>query len=292
MLEKYGKCLYDEPMSNHTTYKVGGKAKTIIYPNSINHLVELLKYLKSNNENYRILGKGSNLIFSSKYYDGVLINLELLNNYKIDGNKVTSEAGVSIVKLALETAKNNLSGLEFASGIPGTIGGGVYMNAGAYNSDFSNIIKEVKYLDENFNIKTISNKDCNFEYRDSIFKKNKNMIILETTMELESKPYEEINEIIKTRREKRVASQPLEYPSAGSVFRNPEEAPAGKLIEDLGFKGYQIGGAKVSEKHANFIINAGDATGEDIKELIDYIKKKVKEEYNIDLHLEQEEVNF
>ena len=292
MLEKYGKCLYDEPMSNHTTYKVGGKAKTIIYPNSINHLVELLKYLKSNNENYRILGKGSNLIFSSKYYDGVLINLELLNNYKIDGNKVTSEAGVSIVKLALETAKNNLSGLEFASGIPGTIGGGVYMNAGAYNSDFSNIIKEVKYLDENFNIKTISNKDCNFEYRDSIFKKNKNMIILETTMELESKPYEEINEIIKTRREKRVASQPLEYPSAGSVFRNPEEAPAGKLIEDLGFKGYQIGGAKVSEKHANFIINAGDATGEDIKELIDYIKNKVKEEYNIDLHLEQEEVNF
>lgn len=292
MFDRFGKCLYDELISKHTTYKVGGKAKAIVYPDSVDNLIKLLKELKSLNENYKIIGKGSNLIFSSKDYDGVLINLEELKTFKIDGNIVTAEAGVSTVKIALETAKNNLSGLEFASGIPGTIGGGVFMNAGAYNSDFSNIIKEVKYLDQDFNIKVIQNKDMKFSYRDSIFKEKKDMIIIEATMELNPKPYSEINEIILSRREKRIATQPLEYPSAGSVFRNPELAPAGKLIEDIGLKGYQIGGAKISEKHANFIINDGDATGEDIKALIDYIKEKVKNEYNVDLYLEQEEVNF
>lgn len=292
MFDRFGKCLYDELISKHTTYKVGGKAKAIVYPDSVDNLIKLLKELKSLNENYKIIGKGSNLIFSSKDYDGVLINLEELKTFKIDGNIVTAEAGVSTVKLALETAKNNLSGLEFASGIPGTIGGGVFMNAGAYNSDFSNVIKEVKYLDQDFNIKVIQNKDMKFSYRDSIFKEKKDMIIIEATMELNPKPYSEINEIILSRREKRIATQPLEYPSAGSVFRNPELAPAGKLIEDIGLKGYQIGGAKISEKHANFIINDGDATGEDIKALIDYIKEKVKNEYNVDLYLEQEEVNF
>lgn len=292
MFDRFGKCLYDELISKHTTYKVGGKAKAIVYPNSVDNLIKLLKELKSLNENYKIIGKGSNLIFSSKDYDGVLINLEELKTFKIDGNIVTAEAGVSTIKLALETAKNNLSGLEFASGIPGTIGGGVFMNAGAYNSDFSNVIKEVKYLDQDFNIKVIQNKDMKFSYRDSIFKEKKDMIIIEATMELNPKPYSEINEIILSRREKRIATQPLEYPSAGSVFRNPELAPAGKLIEDIGLKGYQIGGAKISEKHANFIINDGDATGEDIKALIDYIKEKVKNEYNVDLYLEQEEVNF
>lgn len=292
MFDRFGKCLYDELISKHTTYKVGGKAKAIVYPDSVDNLIKLLKELKSLNENYKIIGKGSNLIFSSKDYDGVLINLEELKTFKIDGNIVTAEAGVSTVKLALETAKNNLSGLEFASGIPGTIGGGVFMNAGAYNSDFSNIIKEVKYLDQDFNIKVIQNKDMKFSYRDSIFKEKRDMIIIEATMELNPKSYSEINEIILSRREKRIATQPLEYPSAGSVFRNPELAPAGKLIEDIGLKGYQIGGAKISEKHANFIINDGDATGEDIKALIDYIKEKVKNEYNVDLYLEQEEVNF
>lgn len=292
MFDRFGKCLYDELISKHTTYKVGGKTKAIVYPDSVDNLIKLLKELKSLNENYKIIGKGSNLIFSSKDYDGVLINLEELKTFKIDGNIVTAEAGVSTVKLALETAKNNLSGLEFASGIPGTIGGGVFMNAGAYNSDFSNVIKEVKYLDQDFNIKVIQNKDMKFSYRDSIFKEKKDMIIIEATMELNPKPYSEINEIILSRREKRIATQPLEYPSAGSVFRNPELAPAGKLIEDIGLKGYQIGGAKISEKHANFIINDGDATGEDIKALIDYIKEKVKNEYNVDLYLEQEEVNF
>lgn len=292
MLDSFGKCLYDEPISKHTTYKVGGKAKAIVYPKDVENLIELLRYLKKEDIKYKIIGNGSNLIFSSKYYDGILINLGELNNFQIDGNIVTAEAGVSIVKLALETAKNDLSGLEFASGIPGSIGGGVFMNAGAYNNDFSNIIKEVTYLDKDFNIKTISNKEINFKYRDTIFKQKKDMIILKTIMELEKKPYEEINEIIKSRRERRLSTQPLEYPSAGSVFRNPETIPAGKIIEDIGLKGYQIGGARISEKHANFIINVGDATGEDISDLIKYIKMQVKEKYDIDLYLEQEKVNF
>ena len=292
MFDKYGKCLYDEPMKNHTTYKVGGTVKAIVYPENIEKLSELLSFLKKDRIKHMIIGRGSNLIFSSKYYDGVLISLDKLNNYSINGNTVSAEAGVSIVMLALATAKENLSGLEFAAGIPGTIGGGVAMNAGAYKSDFANIVQSVKYLDETNEIKTINVNDIKYGYRDSIFKHNKNMIVIEATMKLESKPYEEIKEIIDDRKKRRLETQPLEYPSAGSVFRNPEEAPAGKLIEDIGLKGYQIGGAKVSEKHANFIINAGDATGEDIYNLINYIKEKVKEEYNIDLILEQEPVNF
>lgn len=292
MFDKYGKCLYEEPMKNHTTYKVGGIAKAIVYPENIEQLSELITFLKKENIKHMIIGKGSNLIFSSKYYDGVLISLDNLNNYSINENIVTAESGVSIVMLALTTAKENLSGLEFAAGIPGTIGGGIAMNAGAYKSDFASIVQSIKYLDENCEIKTLSVNNIKYGYRDSIFKHNKNMIVIEATMKLESKPYEEIKEIIDDRKRRRLETQPLEYPSAGSVFRNPEEAPAGKLIEDIGLKGYQIGGARVSEKHANFIINTGNATGEDIYNLINYVKDKVKEEYNIDLILEQELVNF
>lgn len=292
MFDEFGKCLYEEPIKNHTTYRVGGIAKAIVYPSSLENLIDLLNYLKKHNIKHMIIGKGSNLIFSSKYYDGVLICLEELNNYKINDNIVIAEAGVSIIRLALDTAKANLSGLEFAAGIPGNIGGGVAMNAGAYKSEFANIITEIKYLDENLEVKTISVDDVKYGYRDSVFKHNKEMIIVEVTMKLEPKPYEEIKEVIDERKKKRLQSQPLEFPSAGSVFRNPDFAPAGKLIDDLGLKGYQIGGAKISEKHANFIINTGEATGEDIKNLIDYIKEKVKKEYNIDLILEQELVNF
>lgn len=292
MFDKYGKCLYEEPLKNHTTYKVGGIAKVIVYPNSVDNLIKLLKQLKKDNEKFMVLGRGSNVIVSSKYFDGVVINLEELDYYSIQDNIITAGAGTSIIKLAIISARENLSGLEFAAGIPGSLGGGIFMNAGAYKSAFSDIIQSVKYLDKDFNIKTINKEDINFGYRESIFKHNKDMIVIEATMKFSQKPYEEIKDIIDDRKKRRVESQPLEYPSAGSVFRNPEEIPAGKLIEDLGLKGYQIGGAKVSEKHANFIINAGDATGEDIRDLINYIKDKVKKEANIDLILEQELINF
>ena len=282
----------NESLKLHTTYKVGGIAKYFITPNDFDELIKLLKYLKDNNIKYMILGNGSNTIFSSKTYDGVIINLSNLNKMKIDGNKIFVEAGYQLIKLSIDAMNNNLSGLEFASGIPANVGGAIYMNAGAYKSDMSEIIEEVTFLDENYELKTLKKDELNFSYRHSLFQE-KNYIIISAILKLTSGNKEEIKALMDKRKQRRVESQPLEYPSAGSVFRNPsEDIFAGKLIEDLGLKGYSIGDAKISEKHANFIINNGNATGEDIKALITLIKEKVKEKYNIDLIVEQKFVNF
>ena len=282
----------NESLKLHTTYKVGGIAKYFITPNDFDELIKLLKYLKENNIKYMILGNGSNTIFSSKTYDGVIINLSNLNKMKIDGNKIFVEAGYQLIKLSIDAMNNNLSGLEFASGIPANVGGAIYMNAGAYKSDMSEIIEEVTFLDENYELKTLKKDELNFSYRHSLFQE-KNYIIISAILKLTSGNKEEIKALMDKRKQRRVESQPLEYPSAGSVFRNPsEDIFAGKLIEDLGLKGYSIGDAKISEKHANFIINNGNATGEDIKALITLIKEKVKEKYNIDLIVEQKFVNF
>lgn len=291
-LNKLGEVLKDEPISRYNTYKVGGIADYIFLPSNVENLIKALNYLKENKIKFKVIGNGSNLIFSSKPYKGVLIKLDNLNNMDIKDNEVYVEAGYKTIKLANKLSREGYTGLEFATGIPGTIGGAVFMNAGAYNSDFKSIIKSVTYLDEDYNIKTLNNNDLEFEYRSSIFKKERKQIILSTTLLLEKDDPKKIIEVIESRKKRRIESQPLDYPSAGSVFRNPEGNYAGKLIEDLGLKGYTIGGAKVSEKHANFIINVGNATGEDIKELIEYIQSKVKENYNIDLILEQELVNF
>ena len=273
----------NESLKLHTTYKVGGIAKYFITPNDFDELIKLLKYLKENNIKYMILGNGSNTIFSSKIYDGVIINLSNLNKMKIDGNKIFVEAGYQLIKLSIDAMNNNLSGLEFASGIPANVGGAIYMNAGAYKSDMSELIEEVTFLDENYELKTLRKDELNFSYRHSLFQE-KNYIIISTVLKLNNGNKEEIKALMDKRKQRRVESQPLEYPSAGSVFRNPsEDIFAGKLIEDLGLKGYSIGDAKISEKHANFIINNGNATGEDIKSLIDLVKEKVKEKYDIDL---------
>ena len=282
----------NESLKLHTTYKVGGIAKYFITPNDFDELIKLLKYLKENNIKYMILGNGSNTIFSSKTYDGVIINLSNLNKMKIDGNKIFVEAGYQLIKLSIDAMNNNLSGLEFASGIPANVGGAIYMNAGAYKSDMSELIEEVTFLDENYELKTLRKDELNFSYRHSLFQE-KNYIIISAVLKLNDGNKDEIKALMDKRKQRRVESQPLEYPSAGSVFRNPsEDIFAGKLIEDLGLKGYSIGDAKISEKHANFIINNGNATGEDIKSLIDLVKKKVKEKYDIDLIVEQRFVNF
>ena len=241
---------------------------------------------------YMILGNGSNTIFSSKEYDGVIINLSNLNSMKIEGDKIDVEAGYQLIKLSMDALNNGLSGLEFAAGIPGNIGGAIFMNAGAYKSDMSNLVETVTFLDENLELKTLPKEELDFTYRKSLFQKN-NYIIISTVLNLTPGNKDDIKALMDKRKQRRIESQPLEYPSAGSVFRNPsEEIFAGKLIEDLGLKGYTIGGAQISEKHANFIINIGNATGEDIKALIDLVKSKVKEEYNIDLHVEQRFINF
>lgn len=282
----------NESLRLHTTYKVGGVAKYFISPESIDELIKLVKYLKENNIKYMILGNGSNTIFSSKTYDGVIINLNKINNMKIDGNKIYVEAGYQLIKLSIDAMNNNLSGLEFASGIPANVGGAIFMNAGAYKSDMSEVIEDVTFLDKDLNIKTLTKDELNFSYRHSLFQE-KDYIIISTNIVLNNGNKEEIKELMDNRKQRRIESQPLEYPSAGSVFRNPaEDIYAGKLIEDLGLKGYSIGDAKISEKHANFIINTGNATGEDIKALIDLVKDKVKEKYNIDLIVEQRFVNF
>lgn len=286
--ENLGKILTNVSLKNYNTYKIDISAKTLYYPSNITSLKKVIKYLKSNNLKYMILGKGSNVIFNMDYYDGMIIKLDELNEIKIDGTTVKVGAGYPLVKLALETANLGLSGLEFASGIPGSVGGAVYMNAGAYKSDMSAVIKEIEVLTPKLEIKTLSNEDLNFRYRTSFLKDNRGYVCLNATLELKEGDKNEILSLIKNRSDRRIESQPLEYPSAGSVFRNPDGDFAGRLIEELNLKGYNIKGAEISTKHANFIINKGDCSGENLVDLINLVKNKVKEEYDIDLILEQE----
>ena len=288
-----GKVERNPLLSKYTTYKVGGKALAIVYPKNVDGLIKLLRLLKENDVKYKILGNGSNLLFSDSLFEGIIIKLYSFDEVEFFGNnKVRVGAGYSLIKLSLLTAKKGLAGLEFASGIPGTVGGAVFMNAGAYKSDMGYVVQEVKVLTPDYKIITLENKELNFHYRSSFLQKHPEYICLEVIIKLKKGDREILNEVINERRERRRESQPLEYPSAGSVFRNPDGGFAGKMIEDLGLKGYSNGGAKVSEKHANFIINYNKATSKDIKELIDYVHDAVLKEYNVDLKIEQEFVNW
>ena len=288
-----GRCVSDVSLSKHTTYKVGGNAKVMVYPKNVDNLIKLMKIIKANNIKYKVLGFGSNVLFSDDVYDGVIIRLSELDNVSFLGkNKIRVGAGYSLMKLSLLTAKKGLAGLEFASGIPGTVGGAVFMNAGAYKSDMGYVVSEVKVLTPDLKIITLENKEMNFHYRSSFLQKHPDYICLEVVFKLTSGDKNILEDVIKERRQRRVESQPLEFPSAGSVFRNPEGLFAGKLIEDLGLKGKMIGGAMVSEKHANFIVNYNNANGKDIKELIELVHQKVLEEYDVDLKIEQEFVNW
>ena len=287
-----GKHLENESLSKYTTYRVGGNAKVIVYPKSREKLVQLLKELKNKNIKYMILGNGSNTLFSDKEYDGVIIKLDLLDKITYYRNLVKAEAGVNLIKLSYQTVRRGLAGLEFASGIPGTVGGAIFMNAGAYKSDMGYVTKSIEVLTPKFEIITMTNKELDFHYRTSFLQKHKGYICLEATFQLRKNDKDLLQEIVDDRKRRRLESQPLEYPSAGSVFRNPENNFAGKLIEDLGYKGYTVGGAKVSDKHANFIINHNNAKAEDIKKIIELLQKEVKEKYDIDLKCEQEFINW
>ncbi len=285
---KCGHKEYDVSLKKYTTYKLNTIARLIVSPHNIDELKLVLTTIKNNNLNYKILGNGSNLIFATDIYEGILIKLNDLNDLKIKGTRIIVGAGYNLVKLTMKAASESLTGLEFASGIPGTVGGACYMNAGAYKSDMGYIVESVKVLTPNLEIITMMNNELDYHYRSSFFQKNKNYVILEATLHLKKGKKEAIMAVINDRRERRIASQPLEYPNAGSVFRNPENDFAGRLIEESGLKGTHIGDAYVSEKHANFIINKGNASGKDIKKLIEKIKKEVKEKYNIELKVEQE----
>ena len=289
---KIGKVEKNVSLKKYTTYRAGGTAKVIVSPKSIDKLLELLKLLKDNNVEYKILGNGSNLIFNDNVYEPVLIKLNDINHCDINNNVITVGAGYSLISLAMRVSRLGLTGMEFATGIPGTVGGAVYMNAGAYKSDMGYIVTEVKAINENLEIVTLYNKDLKFKYRSSFFQTHKIYVCIEATIKLKYGSKKLIKEVIEDRRQKRISTQPLEYPSAGSVFRNPENDYAWRLINVCGLKGYRIGGAMVSEKHANFIINVGNAKGEDIRNLILYVKDTVKKETGVDLKVEQEFVNW
>lgn len=274
-----------------TTYRTGGNAKLVVFPNSVESLRQILKYLKANNIKHKIFGNGSNILASSKEYDGVIIKLTNLRNFKQEEGLIEVEAGYNFALLANTVSKEGYSGFEFACGIPATVGGAVYMNAGAYLSDVSSVLTKVDILDENLNFKTLENKDLKFSYRHSIFME-KDYTILKAYFKLTKGNKKEIIDLIEDRKQRRISSQPLEYPSAGSVFRNPEGMYAGKLIEDANLKGFIHGGGQISDKHANFIINRDNATAEDIKYLMDLAKGKVKEKYGVELKVEQELFNW
>lgn len=287
-----GKSEKDISLSTLTTYKTGGIAKLVVYPNNINNLKQLLKLIHKYNIKYFILGKGSNTLFSDKEFNGVIIKLDKLNNFKIKETEIYVESGMILSELVQASVKNELTGLEFAIGIPGTIGGAIYMNAGAYGNNMSKIIKSVIVLNEELQIEEIPLEKLKFDYRYSIFQDNKNLICVAANIKLEHGNHDEIASKIKENLLKRKNSQPLEYPSAGSVFRNPEGNYAGKIIEELDLKGKNIGGAEISTKHANFIINKNNASSSDILKLIKLVQKEVKDKYKIDLKLEQQLVNW
>lgn len=290
--ENIGKVEESISLKKYTTYKVGGRAECIVYPKTVEKLVLLIRILNQYNINYKILGNGSNLLFSDKDFRGVLVKLSDIDNIEINGNRIKVGAGYSLMKLSRIAMKNSLTGLEFAAGIPGTVGGAVFMNAGAYKSDMGYIVRSIKVLTPDYRIIELENKELNFHYRTSFLKTHPKYICLEVAIKLDYGNKQAIENLMKNRLKRRLESQPLNYPSAGSVFRNPPNMFAGELIENLGLKGMKHGGAMISDKHANFIVNSGNAKSEDIKYLIDYAKDKVLEKYNVEMIVEQEFVNW
>lgn len=293
-LNAYGKVLENEPMKNHTTYHIGGTVAYYILPSNETALMCILDILHDENIPFHVIGRGSNILCDDTHFDGAIINLDKsLNDYYFepDGTLV-AQAGCSIINLSVEAMKRSLSGLEFASGIPGSVGGGLYMNAGAYKSDLASLLVDVCVLKDG-KICWMKCDDLDYGYRHSIFQSHKDWTILAGRFKLNHAEKNKIRDLMDSRRQRRMDAQPLDMPCAGSVFRNPESVPAWKLVEDMGFRGYQIGGAQVSTKHCNFIVNAtGEATAQDVRDLISSIQAKAKELHNIDLITEVEQMHW
>ena len=286
MLSDYGEVFENVSLENYNTYGIKVKTKYLIKPDTINHVKDLINYLDKEGMPYYLLGKGSNVILPDNDFEGVIISLENLNKIIIDDYVVKAECGVILSKLVREVINNNLKGLETLGTIPGTLGGALYGNASFYkDKSIYDYLVSVLVLEDN-ELKVIERKDIKIGHRYSSFKERK-VILLEATFELIDGIKEEMEEEIKICQEKRLKTQPTDKRNAGSVFKNPEGYAAGKLIQDAHLKGYTIGGAQVSEKHANFIVNLGGATSKDIKDLIKVIKEKVYEDFKVNLELEQ-----
>ncbi|MEY8380706.1 UDP-N-acetylmuramate dehydrogenase [Ileibacterium valens] len=293
-LSEYAVVKCEEPMRFHTTYRIGGPADYFIQPESADSLIRVIEILDEEQIPWMVLGRGSNVLVHDRPYQGAVIDMtQALNNYEFseDGH-LMAEAGCSLIYIAYEAMMHSLSGLEFASGIPGTIGGGLYMNAGAYRSDLAAILEEVLVY-RNEKVEWLPADSLDYTYRHSIFQKNKDWVILAGRFLLQKGDSHEINELMISRKARRMDSQPAEQPCAGSVFRNPEGFNAWKVVDDLGYRGVVRGGATVSSKHSNFIVNAsGTASAEDVNSLILEIQKRAREELGIELITEVERINW
>lgn len=282
----------NEPMKNHTTFKIGGPAQYYVTPESVTQIQEVVSLCRDMNIPLHVIGNGSNILVGDDGVDGVVLALfNTFSDYEIKDNVITAQAGMSLIKLAVIALREGLTGLEFASGIPGSVGGAVYMNAGAYDGQMKDVITSVTVLDEAGNIRILGRDELDMGYRTSTVAKH-NMIVLQVIIELKAGNKEQIKDRMNQLSELRKQKQPLEYPSAGSTFKRPEGYFAGKLIADAGLKGYSIGGAAVSEKHAGFVVNMGGATAKDVVELTDYIKKRIIEQFGVTLELEIKKIGL
>ena len=275
-------------MAQCCSFRVGGLARAAVYPLSVNALKKLLGFLKENGMPFKVIGNGTNLIPSDNGFDGVLVITKKISELNIDGATLTAGCGVGLVKLTKIASDLSLKGMENLYGIPATVGGAVYMNAGAYNTQISDVLVSAEcYNLKNDKIVVLENGDLNFSYRHSRCM-DENLVVLSATFRLSVGDAQSIKDRMKEVMEKRKNSQPLEFPNAGSIFKRPQNSFAGKLIEDAGLKGLRVGGAEVSVKHAGFIINLGEATSSDICALIDIIKAKVLEHSGVMLQCEVE----
>ena len=292
MLEKLqkvlgeAKVLVNEPMASHTTFRIGGPADYFVMPETVEEVAAVLKLCKEEEMPYFILGNGSNLLVGDKGFRGVVIQLyKNFDELQIEGTTVTAKSGAMLIRVAKESGKAGLTGLEFASGIPGTIGGAMVMNAGAYGGEMKDVVSAVTVLTKDGEIKTLTGDEMNFRYRGSVVE-DEGYIVLEAVMELKKGNLEEIQARSEELSIQRKTKQPIEYPSAGSTFKRPEGYFAGKLIQDSGLRGYKVGGAQVSEKHCGFVINAGGATAADVMQLMQDVSDKVNAQFGVTLEPE------
>nr|WP_200800516.1 UDP-N-acetylmuramate dehydrogenase [Proteiniborus sp. DW1] len=285
IIEK-GTVLTDESMSKHTSFKIGGPVDVFVMPGTIEELARSIKLCKNEGLKYFVMGNGSNLVIRDKGLRGVVIKIsEKMSNIKVEGTRITAEAGALLSVVSKVALRNSLSGLEFASGIPGSLGGAIAMNAGAYGGEMKDVVTKVLCLDTDGIFIEYENKDMNFGYRQSRVQ-SENLIVVQVEMELKEGKYENIKAHMDELTEKRTSKQPLNLPSAGSVFRRPEGHFAGKLIEDAGLKGLRLGDAQVSEKHSGFIVNVGNATSDDVVNLIKVVQKTVSDKFGVELETE------
>lgn len=278
--------LFDEPMSSHTTFRIGGPAEVFAMPENYEQIGAVLKLCDQEQLPYFVLGNGSNLLVSDSGYRGIIIQMDRnMEEIRLEGNEIHACAGALLSSIAVAARNASLTGFEFAGGIPGTLGGAVVMNAGAYGGELKDVLKEAVVMDREGKIFTIPVEELEMEYRTSVIK-TAGYLVLEAVIALEKGDPEKIRATMKDLSDRRTEKQPLDCPSAGSTFKRPEGYFAGKLIMDSGLRGYRIGGAQVSEKHCGFVINAGGATAKDVRALMDHVIRTVQEKYGVTLEPE------